>query len=162
MNNNELQVKAALEGRGFKVLRNGWPDFLCLKPLTGDRVGLLAVEVKTHKDRLSEEQKAVHSVLKSARIPVYVLRPGEELRKLSSHQLITKNDIETMERQVIDLEWKIKSLVSTLSEVTTVLNSAKELIPKTSFILEPSNAGLKDVGLPEPRLYQSEPFVPAI
>jgi hypothetical protein len=31
MNKNEEAVKLLLEAQGFKVLRNGWPDFLCIR-----------------------------------------------------------------------------------------------------------------------------------
>jgi hypothetical protein len=31
MNGAERTVKAMLEERGYRVLRNGWPDFLCVR-----------------------------------------------------------------------------------------------------------------------------------
>jgi len=59
-----------MEGAGFTVLRRGWPDFLCVGP----DGSVSAVEVKSGFDQPSQAQHAIHAVLASLGIPVYVAR----------------------------------------------------------------------------------------
>jgi hypothetical protein len=71
MNEIERAIKQMLEQRGFRALRNGWPDFLCIKDTLGpvrnftgwdgqptaqvEKIkGICAVEVKSVKDKLTE------------------------------------------------------------------------------------------------------------
>lgn len=75
MNVYEQEIKRKLEEQGIKVLRNGWPDFLCQE--AGGEV--FAVEVKRKNDTLSAQQQAVHHLLKKTGLFVYVI--GEERPK---------------------------------------------------------------------------------
>lgn len=65
MNNTETAVAEALRTEGWTVLRRGWPDFLC------HRDGMAAaIEVKSPRDRLSEDQVQIHRVLVRCGLPV--------------------------------------------------------------------------------------------
>jgi hypothetical protein len=75
MNKLEKSVKETLEQQGFRVLRNGWPDFLCVR-VDHRGMGLVAVEVKSDYGRISDEQLEIHAALRAARIPVFVVRPN--------------------------------------------------------------------------------------
>jgi Holliday junction resolvase len=72
MNKLERAVKEVLEQQGFDVLRNGWPDFLCVRGR-----GLMAVEVKSDYGRISDEQLKIYEALRAANIPVFVVRPND-------------------------------------------------------------------------------------
>ena len=83
---NELKIKKQLELSGWKVPRNGWPDFLCLNEKT-NRV--LAVEVKTGNDQLRKEQKSMIEALKLCGIPTNICRNGTGLKKRGRKRLYT-------------------------------------------------------------------------
>jgi Holliday junction resolvase len=63
MNRRELAVARSLRAEGWHVIRNGWPDFLCVRGLE-----VKAVEVKSRADRLSIAQKRAHKALRVAGI----------------------------------------------------------------------------------------------
>lgn len=64
MNDNELKVREKYEKQGWKVLRGGSPDFLCLKVEDGKIVDVLFIEVKYGGDRLSYEQAVYKKAIK--------------------------------------------------------------------------------------------------
>lgn len=72
LNEQERKVATALEAHGFKVLRNGWPDFLVIGRGRDRRWTAFALEVKTPGDKLSEAQRSMASALKRMGLPVYV------------------------------------------------------------------------------------------
>jgi VRR-NUC domain len=82
MNATERMVKEMLEKRGFRVLRNGWPDFFALRK---DVVGwdIMAVEVKNGKDTASDAQEKMHRALDAAHIPVFIARLNSDQVRLS-------------------------------------------------------------------------------
>jgi hypothetical protein len=76
MNINESQVSSQLEKQGWHVIRNGWPDFLCV------RNGVVkAVEVKGNISR-RKNQRENHAALQMAGLTVEVIEavPFEQLR----------------------------------------------------------------------------------
>lgn len=82
MNDNELKVREKYEKQGWKVLRGGAPDFLCLKVEDGKIVGVLFIEVKYGRDRLSYEQAVYKKAIKFLRAKYKI----EYLPNLKSHQ----------------------------------------------------------------------------
>lgn len=57
MNYRELHIKAQRESNGWRVVRGGAPDFLCIKVDEANRiVGVEFTEVKSPTDELSYEQ----------------------------------------------------------------------------------------------------------
>ena len=57
MNRREKEVKAKLEASGWKVLRNGAPDFICLRTdEAGNITETMGVEVKAPGSWLTYEQ----------------------------------------------------------------------------------------------------------
>jgi len=65
---------AHLEREGFRVLRNGWPDFLAIRKV-GATWDVWGIEVKSGKDAVSEPQKKMHRAFKAARImTVFIAR----------------------------------------------------------------------------------------
>lgn len=67
MNETEKRVFNKLE-KHFRVLRNGWPDFLC-----GNSQGICGVEVK-HNDKVRPNQQEMHDLLRRGGVPTYVVR----------------------------------------------------------------------------------------
>ena len=74
MNASERLVSAELERSGYRVYRNGWPDFLCVHSSTNE---VCAVEVKTANDRVSKAQHANFAVLKMVGLYTYVVQPHQ-------------------------------------------------------------------------------------
>lgn len=70
MNQEETSFKDFMEQRGFKVYRNGWPDFL----VVSDGGETFAVEVKGRPGGVPPEQRAMHSALRLAGIKTYIVR----------------------------------------------------------------------------------------
>lgn len=111
MNEFEDKVKHYLEQRGYEVIRNGWPDFLCVNQHRG-RGFLMCVEVKNYDDKLSAEQKRIHGLLQLAGIPVYVLRPDQLAEaKRSGKALMTPGECASHRRLIKELQWNIESLL---------------------------------------------------
>lgn len=143
MNQNERIILDALQKRGFSVLRNGWPDFLCIKnaydPRTRQYIGLpnsaMCVEVKAGKDKLSAEQKAVHATLIKCGLPVYTVRAedgdagipfGRNRKFLTSAEM--KNNLAELQdakRMLDNLQYKISQLEH-LTESSLVMLDAAE------------------------------------
>ena len=73
MNRREVAVKQQLEADGWRVLRNGAPDFIALKVANGEIVEMKGVEVKSRKGVLSYEQSVYKDVLHRAGIPFEVI-----------------------------------------------------------------------------------------
>lgn len=132
MNGNEQIVFQALQQRGFRVITRGWPDFLCVKhkwlpdQRTWDArevIGAMAVEVKAGKDQLSADQEQVHSVLKAASIPVYVIRPEDAAKKRSfaTTQFITSDHLLAMQHRLRALENECLALKQIVAEATALL-----------------------------------------
>jgi hypothetical protein len=82
----EYSVKKTLEAQGWRVLRNGWPDFFCFQFETDGTLQFMAVEVKESNDRVSPAQEHMHQALIAARVPVYIIRKPDELRALHRDQ----------------------------------------------------------------------------
>ena len=67
LNRRELEVKQRYEADGWKVLRNGAPDFVCLKlDAEGNISEMMAVEVKPVNGRLTYEQSVYRKVFEKA------------------------------------------------------------------------------------------------
>ena len=63
------------EKEGWTVLRNGWPDFLCVRKRQEGGFDLMGVEVKAKGDKLRANQKLNLAAL-SLVMPVYEVQEG--------------------------------------------------------------------------------------
>jgi hypothetical protein len=73
MKKTEDVVRREYEAAGYRVLRNGWPDFLMLK----DGEPAFCVEVKTNNgggggEQLHEGQAEMHAALHSIGLPTLI------------------------------------------------------------------------------------------
>ena len=84
MNSFEKKVKLYLEGLGYEVLRNGYPDFMIRR--LGRYEGLACVEVKNVNDKLRPEQVKMIDALKKAGLPTYIIRPQDFEKGGNSHK----------------------------------------------------------------------------
>ena len=84
MNSFEKKVKTYLEGLGFEVLRNGYPDFMIRR--LGQHEGLACVEVKNRNDKLRPEQVKMIDAFKQMGLPTYILRPQDFEQSKNSHK----------------------------------------------------------------------------
>ena len=73
MNRRELEVKKQLESEGWKVLRNGAPDFIALKVVNGSIIDMKGVEVKRKGSSLTYEQEIYRKVFVKAGVSFEVL-----------------------------------------------------------------------------------------
>jgi hypothetical protein len=71
----EAKLKAWLQGQGFHVLRNGWPDFLAVHDR--DSSYAFAVESKENGDRVTRAQQAMHDALAGIGLHTHVLDPND-------------------------------------------------------------------------------------
>lgn len=79
MNHSEIRAREDLINEGWKVLRNGWPDFLCTRMKEG-KMEFMVCEVKTPNDKLREEQLFVKRFFEMIDIP-YVIKTIREPAK---------------------------------------------------------------------------------
>ena len=132
---SEQWVKEQLEERGWRVLRNGWPDFFCVREryyhvLDTKEVKYAAVEVKAGNDKVSPAQDSMHWALQKAGLSVVVINP-DHLRQdfkfmhgrtgngvapsisqevLLGHVNGLKNRLDKARKDVESLEAEIKTL----------------------------------------------------
>ena len=74
VNRREQQVKAKYEAEGWKVLRNGAPDFVCMRlDEAGSIVKMLGLEVKPPNGQLTYEQAVYQKIFQWAGVPYQVV-----------------------------------------------------------------------------------------
>tara|TARA_R100000808_G_scaffold22734_1_gene49661 strand:+ start:420 stop:959 length:540 start_codon:yes stop_codon:yes gene_type:complete len=152
MNEFEKKIKLYLEGLGYEVLRNGYPDFMIKR--IGRYEGLACVEVKNKKDKLRPEQEKMIKAFKEAGLPTYILRPQDFENPQNSHALtptgrkkrigrckkvISVNDYNKLYKEVLNLknrlesrsEWWFNELLrkidEELAEIFNVFDKIKEV-----------------------------------
>ncbi len=127
MNEGEQKLHNALTQKKWKVLRNGWPDFLVIKTPNdpSKRRSAMAIEFKNKKtgDKLSSAQKEMHEAFKILGIPIHIMdnstpaavkaieRKFLELRPITWLQQeleIQKRVLENMEANVLSLEKELE------------------------------------------------------
>ncbi|HLZ49239.1 MAG TPA: hypothetical protein VKP61_00675 [Candidatus Acidoferrum sp.] len=78
---HEREIVEALAGRGFEILRNGWPDFLVRAMSASGYAVTFGVEVKRKGEVARREQKLMHFALEQVGIPVILVRDRRNLRR---------------------------------------------------------------------------------
>jgi Holliday junction resolvase len=100
MNKFEREIADKWEKRGWRAVRSGWPDLLLTREEQG-KTFLMAVEVKTEKDPVRNNQKETLSLLARV-IPTVIERRGcapLDVNYLSQQWSLEKSAIEReMER----------------------------------------------------------------
>ena len=130
MNDLEKQVKNFLERNEWEVIRNGWPDFLCIKE-SEFKAAVMAIEVKSSTDKLSENQLLIHKILKKAGIAVYVIKPKhlKTPKKLYGKLLWSSKNYR-------DYKWTIKRLDETLEEQKRELENLRKQLESLTIIFD--------------------------
>jgi hypothetical protein len=80
MNKCEIEAREQLIREGWKVLRNGWPDFICTKMVRG-KMEFMVVEVKHNTDKLREEQLFIKEFFRLINVPYRVISIGKKHSK---------------------------------------------------------------------------------
>jgi hypothetical protein len=149
----ETIVHKWLHSNGWTVLTRGWPDFLCVK--TGIRgVQVMAVEVKSATDKLSDAQKQVHELLQILGVPVHVVRekvfdelkrPGVSRLAWSEHDIRgAKSQLENLQLQVEGLKGAIERMQSYIDGVVVAFEEKEPIIENVATIndaLQTGNTG---------------------
>jgi hypothetical protein len=90
-----------------------------------------AVELKVGSDRLSDDQKVMHSVLGRLGLLVHVWREAEMTSFKRSHMhgraFLTQADIRKAQERVSELEREVASLRDTIDCCTVALSTAEEI-----------------------------------
>jgi len=73
-------LKNSLEKDGYKVFKNGWPDFLTVKDGK-----LRFIEVKERWDVLSKEQIAMMQILSDNGLPCFIWSPQKGLIEFKNY-----------------------------------------------------------------------------
>lgn len=74
MNTREREFKELVESTGFRVRRNGWPDFA----IVDERGNIFStVELKCGFDKISREQELMHEALQAADVPVVIVHESD-------------------------------------------------------------------------------------
>ena len=130
MNDLEKQVKKFLERNEWEVIRNGWPDFLCVRE-TEFKAAVMAIEVKNSMDKLSENQILIHKILKKAGIAVYVIKPEhlKARKKLYGKLLWSSQNYQ-------DYKWSIKRLSSEFKSQQQKLENLKKQLESLTIIFD--------------------------
>jgi hypothetical protein len=74
MKQNEEPALEEFTSQGWSTIRNGWPDYLLVRPRENGGLDVMGLEVKSGRDELTGLQIAVHTAMHAGGIPV--LRRG--------------------------------------------------------------------------------------
>jgi len=77
----EQEFRRQWEADGYRVIKNGWPDFLCFRVVGGSEEAF-AAEVKSGGASMSREQRFVAALLARAGLDVVLAHPDRGLVKL--------------------------------------------------------------------------------
>jgi hypothetical protein len=139
MNLGEQKLFDALCKKGFTVLRNGWPDFLCIKREYNSFArrweerpkGAMCVESRTGKDKVSEDQAKVHAVLRAVGLPVYIVNPNEFKYKGFPHAtFLTYGELEQAKSEIRQLTKRVAELELIVTEATYLLGESVTYVEK--------------------------------
>lgn len=117
MTDFEQRVQKFLQGQGYKVLRNGWPDFLAVYERDGS---VIAIEAKQGNDTLSDEQLKIHQQLISSGLPVFVVRP-ENLKSLPT-QLKQMPNLKALYQELSSLQKDVEAQLIKISMYRDTIN----------------------------------------
>jgi len=156
MNNFEKEVQEYFQADGWTVLRNGWPDFFCLKIVQqsygAPEIKLSAVEVKRGADKLSMAQEAMHKALRQAGIPVWVIRPKDLVKKKRSGRIHNSRQVTAFDTysakhiaNIVDgYELKLKEIILKIEQRLSTLDSFRETVENCGAAFDsPSDAERK-------------------
>ncbi len=130
MNALETKISDSLRKQGWTVLKRGWPDFLIYREQAG-RLLVAGVEVKSDRDTLSEQQEAMHRILRAVGLPVHTLRPefvsksriGKTRAALTAtERLDARSQISELRAELGRLQQRIQEAESALEETIVVFN----------------------------------------
>ena len=93
MTTTELSFAESMERRGWRFLKNGWPDFLFYNPMSGKS---FAVEFKSPGDKLRPEQVEMHKWLRASGLVVYVASYDFDPTSVLKNSLMTPGAVRTM------------------------------------------------------------------
>jgi len=130
MNKLEEIAKVYLEKQGYKVYRNGWPDFLVTD--SSGKKGF-CIEVKSKSDNLSTEQKNIHRFLQLLGVPTYTFKENaDDATKFKGRRFITRVVCESLKERVKNVENKIygvkHELECCLCDYNLMLRETNDLI----------------------------------
>ena len=136
MNEGEQKLHNALTRKKWKVLRNGWPDFLVIKTPNDPRKrrSAMAIEFKNKKtgDKLSSAQKEMHEAFKILGIPVHIMDNSSHLA------------VKAIERKFLELRpitWLQKELATqklALENMEADVLFLEKQLEEASLLFEPS------------------------
>jgi len=121
----EQVVHDWLQKNGWKSLRKGWPDFMCWRQVRGP-MKLMAIEVKASSDKLSDDQKEMHRLLRLLGVPVHVIKEGQaSLDRLPNggRMACSGGDIREALKAIDHIKDTIESLNERLSEIRDWVSS---------------------------------------
>jgi hypothetical protein len=133
VNASEQVVREELEQRGFTVYRNGWPDFLAVRKtqLQGKEcLGVMGIEVKSGKDKLSEQQAIIHRILRQARFPIHVVST-QTIKDLkpTTRTMLT-------EREIFDAHTGLKGIAEEINRLQKRIEELSKVVDGTHYLLE--------------------------
>jgi hypothetical protein len=139
----EQTSKKTLQDAGWKVYRNGWPDFLCVRTLSDGSSEVAFVEVKARNDYMRPEQNILHDVLSRAGLSVHIVKPER------------RNDLVPE----LPIELKNEQTRKSLNELRTIKNKVSAIsndVPGKKLLALRRLLGLKEasefLGISEPEV----------
>ena len=124
MNPKEAALAKAMQKRGWRVYRNGWPDFLVLDGKSSSPKGC-AVEFKARGDSLSDDQKEMHKGLGLLGIPTHIVREDwkttlPEVRR----GFFTPSDLKSLQRKQAQVTRSYHDLRKYLDDLNKEIETA--------------------------------------
>jgi len=103
----EKDIKKGLEERGYKVLKNGWPDFLIQDP-SGQA---FFIEAKADGDTLKPNQAEMLQALASLKLNVLIVSEKRPYKKINLYNIGKVPDKkQANKKKLYDLKNALKSI----------------------------------------------------
>jgi hypothetical protein len=124
MNPKENALAKAMQKRGWRVYRNGWPDFLVLDGKFSSPRGC-GVEFKARGDTLSQDQKEMHQALALLGIPTHIVREDWKNTLPDVRRgFFTPADLESLREKHKWVTRQHEAIKAQLDELTTEMDMA--------------------------------------
>ena len=122
MTPHERSIYEALIKRGYRVLRNGWPDFLVTNPA---QTHGFALELKKGYDPVRPDQEKMHRALAKFGILTLTVRDDiEKLFRTKGTLLLTQSDLDNLRLNLAQQERRMREYQSQLEQQRKALDAA--------------------------------------
>jgi hypothetical protein len=126
MTTSELAFAESMDRRGWRFLKNGWPDFLFYNPVVSKS---FACEFKAPGDRLRPEQVEMHKWLRASGLIVHVATYDFDPTSVFKQSLMTPGSVASMKNSINKLKEEVEQQqYSSMARITQLEKTLEQAV----------------------------------